>query len=101
MGYALSKNNIYKNTNKLPTACTGIHGQSRRHDDDPDNPLNVRFEAKMTKYHNIAEEHGFLFIPAIFSYAGQVHKKFYDFKLTLDFKVRKMGFFGITFRMKD
>ena len=50
----------------LDIACTGIHGQSRRHDDDPDNPLNVRFEAKMTKYHNIAEEHGFLFIPAIF-----------------------------------
>ncbi len=35
--------------------------------------------AKITKYHNIAEEHGFLFTPAIFSYAGQVHKKFYDF----------------------
>ncbi len=38
----------------LNIACTGIHGQSRRDDDDPNNLLNVRFEAKMTKYHNIA-----------------------------------------------
>ena len=81
----------------LDIACTGIHGQSRRHDDDPDNPLNVRFEAKMTKYHNIAEEHGFLFIPAIFSYAGQVHEKFYDFisqqiKLKMQFQDPEVPF---------
>ena len=76
----------------LDIACTGIHGQSRRHDDDPDNPMNVRFEAKMAKYHNIAEEHGFLFIPAIFSHAGQVHEKFYDF-ISLFKKIKKGYYF--------
>ena len=59
--------------------------------------MNVRFEAKMTKYHNIAEEHGFLFIPAIFSYAGQVHEKFYDFisqqiKLKMQFQDPEVPF---------
>jgi len=29
------------------------------------------------------------------------YKKFYDFKLTLDFKVRKQGFFGFIFRQID
>ena len=60
-------------------AVTGVHGQSRRNDDDPDNPLEVRFEAKMTNYHDIAERSGFLFTPAIFSYTGQTLKKVHDF----------------------
>lgn len=28
-------------------------------------------------------------------------KKFFDFTMELDFKVRKMGFFGFIFRYKD
>jgi|NOAtaT_6_FD_contig_71_1906816_length_639_multi_1_in_0_out_0_2 hypothetical protein len=29
------------------------------------------------------------------------YKKFYDFKMTADFKVRSQGFFGFIFRQRD
>ena len=37
-------------------------------------PLNVRYDQKMAKYHRLADQSGFHFVPAVFSHTGQFHK---------------------------
>ena len=75
----------------LDVAVTGVTGQSRRTDLDADQPLQYRFNQKMTKYAQVAQDNGFVFIPAIFSQTGQIHKAVLDlmfsqikYKLELD-----------------
>ena len=58
----------------LDVAVTGVTGQSRRSDLDTDQPLQYRFNQKMAKYAQVAQDNGFVFIPAIFSHTGQIHK---------------------------
>ena len=62
----------------LDVAVTGVTGQSRRSDLDTDQPLQYRYNQKMTKYAQVAQENGFVFIPAIFSHTGQIHKAVMD-----------------------
>ena len=57
----------------LDVDVTGIDGQSITSDEATDRPLNVRYEQKMTKYHRVADENGFQFVPAVFSHTGQIH----------------------------
>ena len=52
----------------------GVNGQSRRSDQETDQPLHYRFNQKIVKYAQVAHEHGYSFIPAIFSHTGQVHQ---------------------------
>ena len=58
----------------LDVAVTAIDGQSRTSDDVADRPLNVRYDQKMAKYHRLADQSGFHFVPAVFSHTGQIHK---------------------------
>ena len=53
---------------------TAIDRQSRTSDDVADRPLNVRYDQKMAKYHRLADQSGFHFVPAVFSHTGQIHK---------------------------
>ena len=62
----------------LDVAVTGVNGQSRRSDQDTDQPLQYRFNQKMAKYAQVAQDNGFTFIPAIFSHTGQIHKSVMD-----------------------
>ena len=50
----------------LDVAVTAIDGQSRTSDDVADRPLNVRYDQKMAKYHRLADQSGFHFVPAVF-----------------------------------
>ena len=34
----------------------------------------VRYEKKMTEDHRVADENGFLFVPAVFLHTGQIHE---------------------------
>ena len=34
----------------------------------------VRYDQKMAKYHRLADQSGFQFVPAVFSHTGQMHK---------------------------
>ena len=52
----------------LDVAVTGVTGQSRRSDLDTDQPLQYRFSQKMAKYAQVAQDNGYIFIPAIFSH---------------------------------
>ena len=52
---------------------TGIDCRSRTSDDNSDRSLDFRYDKKITKQAKLAEENGFQFIPAIFSYTGQMH----------------------------
>ena len=63
----------------LDVAVTGVTGQSRRSDLDTDQPLQYRYNQKMAKYAQVAQDNGFVFIPAIFSHTGQIHEKFLEF----------------------
>ena len=58
----------------LDVAVTAVDGQSRTSDDVADRPLNVRYDQKMAKYHRLADQSGFHFVPAVFSHTGQFHK---------------------------
>ena len=58
----------------LDVAVTGVDGQSRASDDAADRPLNARYEQKMTKYHRLADQNSFHFVPAVFSHTGQLHE---------------------------
>ena len=58
----------------VDVAVTAIDGQSRTSDDVADRPLNVRHDQKMAKYHRLADQSGFQFVPAVFSHTGQMHK---------------------------
>ena len=58
----------------LDVAVTAVDGQSRTSDDVADRPLNVRHDQKMAKYHGLADQNGFHFVPAVFSHTGQIHK---------------------------
>ena len=58
----------------LTTAVTAVDGQSRTSDDVADRPLNVRHDQMMAKYHRLADQNGFHFVPAVFSHIGQIHK---------------------------
>jgi len=51
-----------------------IDGQSRTSDDAADRPLNVRYDQKLAKYHRLADQNGFHFVPAVFSYTSQIHE---------------------------
>ena len=62
----------------LDVAVTGVNGQSRRSDQDADQPLQYRYNQKMSKYAQVAQQNGFVFIPAIFSHTGQIHKAVMD-----------------------
>ena len=58
----------------LDVAVTGIDGTTRTNDDKPDQPLNARFKQKIQKYERPAGKNGLVFVLAIFSYAGGMHK---------------------------
>ena len=58
----------------LDVAVTVIDGQSRTSDDVADRPFNVRHDQKMAKYHRLADQSGFHFVPAVFSHISQIHK---------------------------
>ena len=60
----------------LDVAITGVTGQSRQSDEDTDSPLENRYRQKMAKYAQVAQDNGYIFIPAIFSHTGQTHKEF-------------------------
>merc|ERR1712159_678529 len=62
----------------LDVAVTGVTGQSRRSDAETDQPLEYRFNQKMAKYAQVAQDNGYNFIPAIFSHTGQIHQKVMD-----------------------
>ena len=50
----------------LDVAVTAVDGLSRTSDDAADRPLNARYEQKMVKYHRLADQNGFHFVPAVF-----------------------------------
>ena len=54
-------------------AITGVDGQSRTSDDLPKLPLQVRSDQKIAKYGRIVDENTIQFVPAIFSYTGQIY----------------------------
>jgi hypothetical protein len=54
---------------------TGIGSTTRTKDNKPDQPSNVQFKQKIQKYERVAKQNGFFFVPAIFSYAGKMHKR--------------------------
>ena len=58
----------------LDVAVTTVDSQSRTSDDVADRPLNVRHDKKMAKYHRLADQSGFHFVPAVFSHTGQIHQ---------------------------
>ena len=37
-------------------------------------PLQVRYDQKMAKYGQVAEQNDLRFIPAVFSHTGQIHE---------------------------
>ena len=39
-------------------------------------PLQARYDQKMTKYGQVAEQNDLRFIPAVFSHTGQIHEAF-------------------------
>ena len=41
-------------------------------DDAVDRPLNARYDQKLAKYHRLADQNGFHFVPAVFSHTGQM-----------------------------
>ena len=43
-------------------------------DDAVDRPLNARYDQKLAKYHRLADQNGFHFVPAVFSHTGQIHE---------------------------
>mgnify|MGYP003318695805 CR=1 FL=1 len=47
-------------------------------DEDTDSPLENRYRQKMAKYAQVAQDNGYIFIPAIFSHTGQIHKEVMD-----------------------
>ena len=51
-----------------------VDGQYRTSDDAADRPLNVRYDQKLAKYHRLADQSGFHFVPTVFSYTGQIHE---------------------------
>ena len=70
----------------LDVAVTGVTGQSRRSDTGTDQPLEYRFNQKKDKYAQVAQDNGYLFIPAIFSHTGQIHKAVLDLMSSQIFK---------------
>ena len=62
----------------LDVAVTGVTGRSRQSDEDTDSPLENRYRQKMAKYAQVAQDNGYIFIPAIFSHTGQIHKEVMD-----------------------
>ena len=62
----------------MDVAVTGVNGQARRSDLAADQPLHYRFNQKKAKYAQAAQDHGLSFVPAIFSYIGQIHQAVLD-----------------------
>ena len=62
----------------MDVAVTGVTGRSRQSDEDTDSPLENRYRQKMAKYAQVAQDNGYIFIPAIFSHTGQIHKEVMD-----------------------
>lgn len=60
----------------LDVAVTGVDGQFRASDDFPDRPLQIRYDQKMAKYGQIADQNRLQFVPAVFSHTGQIHGAF-------------------------
>ena len=52
---------------------TGVDGQSRTSDDLPNRPLQVRYEQKIAKYGQIADQNRLQPVPAVFSHTGHIH----------------------------
>ena len=59
----------------LDVAVTSIDGTTRTNDNKSDQPFNARYKQKIQKYEKVARQNGFGFVPAIFSYGGQMHKR--------------------------
>ena len=57
----------------LDVAVTNVICQTRRSGEGVDQPLQMRFNQKKTKYDHIARANGLSFIPAIFSHTDQIH----------------------------
>ena len=55
---------------------TGDDGQSKTSDDLPDQPLQVSYEQKMTKYGRIGDQNRLQFVLTVFSHTGQIHGDF-------------------------
>ena len=58
---------------------TGVDGQSRTSDEATDRPLQTRYDQKVAKYGQIAEQSNLRFVPAVFSHTGQIHGEFKAF----------------------
>ena len=54
--------------------CTGINGTTRTNDDKPNQPMDTRFNQKIHKYGQAADQNHLRFIPVILSCAGEMHK---------------------------
>ena len=59
----------------IDVALTGIDGQSRTSDEVVERPLQVRYDQKMAKYGQLAQQSD-LRIPAVFSHTAQIHEAF-------------------------
>ena len=58
----------------LDVSVTGINDTTRTNDDKPNQPMDTRFNQKIHKYGQAADQNQLRFIPVIVSYAGEMHK---------------------------
>ena len=57
-----------------------MDGQSRTSDEAVERPLQVRYDQKIAKYGQVADQNNDLrLIPAVFSHTGQIHEAFKTF----------------------
>ena len=63
----------------IDVALTGVDGQSRTSDEAVERPLQVRYDQKMAKYGQVADQNNLRLIPAVFSHTGQIHEAFKTF----------------------
>ena len=79
----------------IDVAVTGVDGQSRTSDEAVERPLQVRYDQKMAKYGQVAEQNDLRFIPAVFSHTGQIHEAFKVFvKEQIRLKLKLEAFEG-------
>ena len=52
---------------------------SRTSDEATDRPLQTRYDQKVAKYGQVAEQSNLRFVPAVFSHTGQIHGEFKSF----------------------
>ena len=53
-----------------------LYGQSRTSDEAVERPFQVRYDQKVAKYGQVADQNNLRLIPAVFSHTGQIHEAF-------------------------